>query len=92
MGGCCTEQAGEACRLHRSGLLPTTSIPLRVHPRPLPTPPPPLRRADPFDPDSPIKQMGIQTFPPDMFFVLRVVQVRACVCCGLLVGRKGARV
>lgn len=30
---------------------------------------------DPFAPDSPIKAMGIEKFPPDMFFVLRVVQV-----------------
>ena len=34
-------------------------------------------RADPFDPESPIKKMGIKTFPPDMFFVLRVVQASA---------------
>jgi aarF domain-containing kinase len=32
-------------------------------------------KVDPFDPDSPIKKMGIQTFPADMFFVLRVVQL-----------------
>ena len=30
---------------------------------------------DPFDPDSPIKKMAIQTFPADLFFVLRVVQL-----------------
>lgn len=34
-----------------------------------------VRRADPFDPESPIKQMGITSFPKDMFFVLRVCQV-----------------
>jgi predicted unusual protein kinase regulating ubiquinone biosynthesis (AarF/ABC1/UbiB family) len=32
-------------------------------------------KADPFDPDSPIKKAGIVTFPRDMFFVLRVVQL-----------------
>lgn len=32
-------------------------------------------RVDPFDPESPIKKMGVSTFPPDMFFVLRVVQL-----------------
>lgn len=30
---------------------------------------------NPFDPESPIKKMGVQKFPPDMFFVLRVVQL-----------------
>lgn len=38
-------------------------------------------RADPFDPDSPIKKMGIQKFPPDMFFVLRVVQASTGAAC-----------
>lgn len=32
-------------------------------------------KVDPFDPESPIKKMGISTFPADMFFVLRVVQL-----------------
>lgn len=30
---------------------------------------------NPFDPESPIKKMGIEKFPADMFFVLRVVQL-----------------
>ncbi|KXZ51070.1 hypothetical protein GPECTOR_14g55 [Gonium pectorale] len=30
---------------------------------------------DPFDPNSPIKRSAISTFPQDMFFVLRVVQL-----------------
>jgi hypothetical protein len=34
-----------------------------------------LCRVDPFDPESPIKKMGISRFPPDMFFVLRVTQL-----------------
>jgi hypothetical protein len=34
-----------------------------------------LCRVDPFDADSPIKKMSIEYFPPDMFFVLRVVQL-----------------
>ena len=32
-------------------------------------------RVDPFDPDSPLKKMGVKEFPGDMFFVLRVVQL-----------------
>ncbi|GAB4821653.1 hypothetical protein N2152v2_008699 [Parachlorella kessleri] len=32
-------------------------------------------KVDPFDPESPIKQMAISRFPPDMFFVLRVTQL-----------------
>ena len=32
-------------------------------------------RINPFDPDSPIKKAGIEKFPKDMFFVLRVVQL-----------------
>ena len=32
-------------------------------------------KVDPFDPESPIKKMGIEKFPADMFFVLRVVQL-----------------
>jgi hypothetical protein len=61
--------------------------PCLAPPYPVPPCPPPCPalacRVDPFDPDSPIKQMGIEKFPPDMFFVLRVVQVGlpcAAVC------------
>ena len=32
-------------------------------------------KVDPFDPESPIKKMGIEKFPADMFFVLRCVQL-----------------
>jgi hypothetical protein len=32
-------------------------------------------QVDPFDPNSPIKQAAVEKFPPDMFFVLRVVQL-----------------
>jgi hypothetical protein len=32
-------------------------------------------QVDPFDQNSPIKQAAIEKFPPDMFFVLRVVQL-----------------
>ncbi|KAK9826471.1 hypothetical protein WJX81_002686 [Elliptochloris bilobata] len=32
-------------------------------------------RVDPFAADSPIKAMGIEHFPPDVFFVLRVMQL-----------------
>eukprot|EP00775_Hariotina_reticulata_P010212 gene10212-10373_t len=32
-------------------------------------------KVDPFDQNSPIKQAAIEKFPPDMFFVLRVVQL-----------------
>lgn len=34
-----------------------------------------LLQVDPFDPNSPIKQAAVEKFPPDMFFVLRVVQL-----------------
>ncbi len=30
---------------------------------------------DPFSPDSPIKALPIEHFPPDVFFVLRVMQL-----------------
>lgn len=30
---------------------------------------------NPFDPDSPIKQVSVESFPPDLFFVLRVSQL-----------------
>lgn len=36
---------------------------------PLPT------QVDPFDESSPIKKAAIKTFPPDLFFVLRVTQL-----------------
>ncbi|PSC70875.1 putative aarF domain-containing kinase 1 [Micractinium conductrix] len=42
-------------------------------------------KADPFDPESPIKKMGIKTFPPDMFFVLRVVQLLRGLATGMKV-------
>jgi len=32
-------------------------------------------RVDPFDPDSPLQRAAIETFPPNLFFVLRVVQL-----------------
>ncbi|WIA37974.1 hypothetical protein OEZ86_001350 [Tetradesmus obliquus] len=32
-------------------------------------------KVDPFDKNSPIKQAAVEHFPPDMFFVLRVVQL-----------------
>jgi hypothetical protein len=34
-----------------------------------------LLQVDPFDKNSPIKQAAVEKFPPDMFFVLRVVQL-----------------
>lgn len=34
-----------------------------------------ILQVDPFDANSPIKQSAISRFPPDMFFVLRVVQL-----------------
>lgn len=34
-----------------------------------------VKQVNPFDPNSPIKQSAISYFPPDMFFVLRVVQL-----------------
>ncbi|KAI8476233.1 MAG: ABC1/COQ8 ser/thr kinase [Monoraphidium minutum] len=38
---------------------------------------------DPFDPSSPIKRAAIQYFPPDMFFVLRVVQLLRGIANGM---------
>lgn len=32
-------------------------------------------KVDPFDPESPIKKVGIDKFPKDMFFILRTVQL-----------------
>ncbi len=32
-------------------------------------------RVDPFAADSPLKQTSVDDFPPDLFFVLRVVQL-----------------
>lgn len=43
-------------------------------------------KVDPFDPESPIKKMGISTFPADMFFVLRVVQLLRGLADGMGVG------
>lgn len=41
-----------------------------------PTTPQPLtNRVDPFAADSPIKSVSIERFPPDVFFVLRVLQM-----------------
>ena len=59
-----------------------TLLPIDLPPTPHPPcpPTPTCPRVDPFDPDSPIKKMGVQKFPPDMFFVLRVVQVRVQPC------------
>jgi len=34
-----------------------------------------ILQVDPFDQNSPIKRAAIEKFPPDMFFVLRVVQL-----------------
>lgn len=48
-----------------------TQHPLRMR-RPTPSA---LLQVDPFDKDSPLKQASIEKFPPDMFFVLRVVQL-----------------
>ncbi|PRW59732.1 putative aarF domain-containing kinase 1 [Chlorella sorokiniana] len=42
-------------------------------------------KVDPFSPDSPIKKCGIQKFPPDMFFVLRVVQLLRGLATGMKV-------
>ena len=38
---------------------------------------------DPFDPASPIKQLEISHFPPDMFFVLRTVQLLRGLATGM---------
>ena len=56
-------------------------------------------RVDPFASDSPLKSMGITHFPPDVFFVLRVMQLLRglaggmkvwacfpCVGCAMLYG------
>ena len=45
-----------------------------------------IRQVDPFDPDSPIKKGGITTFPGDLFFVLRVVQLLRGLASGELQG------
>lgn len=39
---------------------------------------------DPFSPDSPIKKLGISHFPPEVFFVLRTIQMLR----GLSIGMK----
>jgi len=38
---------------------------------------------DPFSPDSPIKKLGIQYFPPDVFFVLRTTQMLRGLAMGM---------
>ncbi|KAK9811448.1 hypothetical protein WJX72_004052 [[Myrmecia] bisecta] len=43
-------------------------------------------KVDPFDEDSPLKKMGITTFPSDMFFVLRVVQLLRGMSFGMDIG------
>jgi hypothetical protein len=35
-------------------------------------------RVDPFAKDSPLKAMAVEAFPPDFFFVLRVLQLLRC--------------
>lgn len=35
-------------------------------------------RVDPFAKDSPMKQMSVERFPSDFFFVLRVLQILRC--------------
>ena len=42
-----------------------------------------LHRVDPFSDDSPIKTLGIAHFPPDVFFVLRVMQLLRGLAGGL---------
>ena len=42
-----------------------------------------LHRVDPFSDDSPIKALGIEHFPPDVFFVLRVMQLLRGLAGGL---------
>lgn len=48
-------------------------------------------RVDPFSPDSPIKSLGISHFPPDVFFVLRVMQLLRGLAGGLGVDFSAAR-
>ena len=38
----------------------------------------PAPRVDPFAKDSPLKAMAVESFPPDFFFVLRVLQLLRC--------------
>ena len=40
-------------------------------------------RVDPFDKDSPIKKAAITSFPSDLFFVLRVVQLLRGMAAGM---------
>lgn len=40
-------------------------------------------RVDPFSPDSPIKKLGITHFPPEVFFVLRTVQMLRGLAMGM---------
>ncbi|KAK9908263.1 hypothetical protein WJX75_005060 [Coccomyxa subellipsoidea] len=48
-------------------------------------------RVDPFSPDSPIKSLGISHFPPDVFFVLRVMQLLRGLAGGLGVDFSAAK-
>lgn len=47
-----------------------------------------MPQVDPFDQNSPIKQAAIEKFPPDMFFVLRVVQLLRGMANGETTGTK----
>ena len=40
-------------------------------------------RVDPFSPDSPIKKLGIKHFPPEVFFVLRTIQMLRGLAMGM---------
>ncbi|KAL6766353.1 AKC2 [Auxenochlorella protothecoides x Auxenochlorella symbiontica] len=40
-------------------------------------------KVDPFDPDSPIKKLGVSRFPKDLFFVMRVVQLLRGLASGM---------
>ncbi|GFR52787.1 hypothetical protein Agub_g15404, partial [Astrephomene gubernaculifera] len=40
-------------------------------------------KVDPFDPASPLKRCAIRTFPPDLFFVMRVVQLLRGMASGM---------
>ena len=40
-------------------------------------------RVDPFAPDSPIKELGIKYFPPEVFFVLRTIQMLRGLALGM---------
>ncbi len=40
-------------------------------------------RVDTFSPDSPIKKLGIKHFPPEVFFVLRTIQMLRGLAMGM---------